>query len=270
MLAANTAAIGASKGVPYFAAAKNAGMPSTIGDEPRISKSAVRAVVLWRCLCSGGSSRDVGEHRVGGRRLMVVPMQMGGAAAVPVQVDVAGQQRGVAAQGGVEPVVLRRRLVCEGQCPMPMPGVSRPGIAWAIDPSMSVLMPMRMTVTMMMPATMMMTVGWMQLAPSRHRDPAAEHDQGNAGGRVDNMAEALGDGDAGHPDGERDRQRGHHMPGPGLQCRPRGYGSRPAALPRDQRDRDPVVRHDRVQYADRGDGADQKQLGTVDHLSSPC
>ena len=48
---------------------------------------------------------------MGGRRKMVVPMGMGGGAAVPMDVDVAGQQRGVAAQRGVEPVVRRRQLM---------------------------------------------------------------------------------------------------------------------------------------------------------------
>jgi hypothetical protein len=31
---------------PYLPAAKKAGMPSTIGDDPRIKSNAVRAVVL--------------------------------------------------------------------------------------------------------------------------------------------------------------------------------------------------------------------------------
>ena len=55
--------------------------------------------------------REPGEDRMGGRRKMVVPMGMGGGAAVPMDVDVAGQQRGVAAQRGVEPVVRRRQLM---------------------------------------------------------------------------------------------------------------------------------------------------------------
>ena len=36
-----------------------------------------------------------------------------------------------------------------------------------------------------------------QLVPGRKRDPAAEPDQGDAGSRIDELAEALSDSDAG-------------------------------------------------------------------------
>ncbi len=42
---AKTSAIASKSPVPYRLAAKNAGMPSTMGDEPTISSSAVRADV---------------------------------------------------------------------------------------------------------------------------------------------------------------------------------------------------------------------------------
>ena len=46
VLAENTRAMAAMTPTPNFPAAKKAGMPSTIGDDPRISSSAVRPVVL--------------------------------------------------------------------------------------------------------------------------------------------------------------------------------------------------------------------------------
>ena len=44
--AAKTTAMTASSDIPYVDAAKNAGIPSTIGDDPRMSKSAVRPVTV--------------------------------------------------------------------------------------------------------------------------------------------------------------------------------------------------------------------------------
>jgi len=45
---------------PYFLAAKKAGMPSTMGEDPRISNNAVRAVVLYLCACNGGDATTSG------------------------------------------------------------------------------------------------------------------------------------------------------------------------------------------------------------------
>ncbi|MDA8251763.1 MAG: hypothetical protein M0Z28_21695 [Rhodospirillales bacterium] len=51
MLIANTMAMTTMTSMPNLPAAKKAGMPSTIGDEPRISIRAVRDDVFGRCLC---------------------------------------------------------------------------------------------------------------------------------------------------------------------------------------------------------------------------
>jgi hypothetical protein len=138
---------------PYFAAAKKAGMPSTIGDEPRIG-------------------REPGKDRVGSRREMVVPMAMGGGTAMPMDVDVAGQQRSVAAQRGVEPVVRWRQLMLVRKWDVVRVGV-----------------PMMMAVPVdrivRMAVTMPLFGRRIQLAPGRKRDPAAEPDQGDAGSRID-------------------------------------------------------------------------------------
>ena len=56
---ANTSAIAMSTQAPKRSAAKNAGMPSIIGDDPRISRSVIRPLVLWRCLCNGASDTIV-------------------------------------------------------------------------------------------------------------------------------------------------------------------------------------------------------------------
>ena len=58
--AANTTAIALMTPTPYFPAAKKAGIPSIIGDDPRINSNAVRAVVLWLWTCCGGSATSSG------------------------------------------------------------------------------------------------------------------------------------------------------------------------------------------------------------------
>ena len=50
VLSPKTTAMSAITAMPKWLAAKNAGMPSTIGEEPRIKSNAIRAPVL--CLCS--------------------------------------------------------------------------------------------------------------------------------------------------------------------------------------------------------------------------
>ena len=56
MLIAKTTDMTMMRPTPNRLAAKKAGMPSTMGDEPRINNNAVRAVVLCRCTCGGGSA----------------------------------------------------------------------------------------------------------------------------------------------------------------------------------------------------------------------
>ena len=252
MLRANTAAIGMISPSPYFAAAKNAGMPSTIGDEPRISSSAVRAVVLWRCTCSGGSAAN--------------PARTGWAVAgkwscqcvwalrpVPMDVDVAGQQRGVAAQRGVEPIVrrrrpmlvrLRRRVVRVGRADR-LPIDRDRSCGWVVadgrDRGRDHARRCRM-----------------QLAPGRKRDPAAKADQGDAGSASTNWPKRSA---TATPAAQTAR------PSPGSTGHGRSRLAVPPARSRPPTSRaagrsarsGPNGRDDRVQYADRGDGADQQQ-----------
>lgn len=60
VLAANTIAMNTITATPKRLAAKKAGMPSTMGDEPRISSRAVLAVVLCSWAWSGGVVSVVG------------------------------------------------------------------------------------------------------------------------------------------------------------------------------------------------------------------
>ncbi len=103
------------------------------------------------------------------------------------------------------------------------------------------------------------------LAPGRDGDPQAEADEGEARHGIDEPAEALGERRAGDPDDAGDDQRRDDMPGAGDKRVAGRLAPRPAALAGDQRDRDPMVRNDRVQDADRGDGADQQQLRGLVH-----
>ena len=99
------------------------------------------------------------------------------------------------------------------------------------------------------------------LAQSRNRHPSAECDQRDARSGLDEMAEARGDRDPGEPDDCGDQQRRKYMASSGQKSRARGLALRPAALPRDQRDRRPVIGDNGVQDADDANGADQQKSG---------
>jgi len=64
--------------------AKNAGIPFTIGEEPRINRRAVRPLGLWRRACSGGCP-PITCISVGAFRHMIVPVRMREAARVHVE-----------------------------------------------------------------------------------------------------------------------------------------------------------------------------------------
>ena len=66
---------------PYLAAAKNAGMPSTIGEEPRTSSNAVRPLVLWRWRCNGGALANPAETACAGTPAVLIALTRGGLAA---------------------------------------------------------------------------------------------------------------------------------------------------------------------------------------------
>ena len=83
------------------------------------------------------------------------------------------------------------------------------------------------------------------------------------------MPEASRGRHAGEPDNPSDQQRRNHMAYARLIRGARRLPFRPAALARDQRDWYPMVRDYCVQDAHDGDGADQQQLGTSGHRSSP-
>jgi hypothetical protein len=82
-----------------------------------------------------------------------------------------------------------------------------------------------------------------QLAPRGDRDPAAECDQRDADGGIDDVAEAIGRRDAGQPQYERCPD----MSDAGLQSRAGGLSARPASLAREEGDRHPMIGHDRMQ-----------------------
>src|SRR5579863_466856 len=111
---------------------------------------------------------------------------------------------------------------------------------------------------MPMPVAMAMTMAVsgsaIQIAPCRNGDPTAEPDEGDAGGGVHKMSEARGDRDPGKPDHGGDDQGRDDVPDAGLQRRPGGLAFRPAALPGNERDWNPMVGDDGVQYADDADG----------------
>ncbi len=63
-----------------------------------------------------------------------------------------------------------------------------------------------MAVTMAMLMTIPVSDSTMQATPCGCRDPAAERDQGEAGGGVEEMTKSSGDGDACNPNDRRDGQ----------------------------------------------------------------
>ena len=79
---------------------------------------------------------------------------------------------------------------------------------WAVDVGVVGCAPGQerkiVAVTVPMPLSLS---GWsMEVSPRSYGDPAAERDQGETGGRVDEMTEAHGDGDARDPNHRRDDQ----------------------------------------------------------------
>ena len=119
-----------------------------------------------------------------------------------------------------------------------------------------------------MTMTVAMTAPSVQFTPSRNRDPRTEGHQRDARRRVDDMAEARRDGSTGEPNDQRNQQSREHVAEAGLERRARRLALRPASLTRNESDRHPVVRNDRVQDANGGDGADQQQLRTEIHHPS--
>ena len=104
-------------------------------------------------------------------------------------------------------------------------------------------------VVMAMPMIVPVSGSSTQVAPCGYSDPAAEDDQCDAGGCVDEMTEARGDGDACDPNDRRNDQGGKNVPDARLQRRARRLGFRPASLSGKQDDRNPVIRYDGVQDA---------------------
>src|ERR1700719_4348856 len=108
-----------------------------------------------------------------------------------------------------------------------------------------------------------------QFAPRRNRDPTAKSNERDARRRLDAVAKTRRDNDAGKPHHQPDQQGREHVSGAGLKRRAGRFGLGPAALPGNQRDRHPMIRDDRMQYAGTGDGAYEQQLGSIVHASSP-
>ena len=165
------------------------------------------------------------------RRQMVVPMNMGRAASVPVDVGVVGYERALAPQRGVKRIVRRpreRRPRKRGCLRMRVPMIELLPIDRIIAVPGRMVMVVAVTVVVAMTVTVLMAIPRLQLAPGGNCDPAAKTDQGDTGERIDEMAEAVGESDPGQPHGRRDQQGRDDMAGPGLQRRPRGFCLRPA------------------------------------------
>ncbi len=135
--------------------------------------------------------------------------------------------------------------------------------------AMAVPMPMPMRGGMAMTIAMIMAT--IECAPRRNRDPAAESDQRKARGRVYPMAEFLSEGDTGTPDHKGNDECRYDMARARFERGARRLRLRPAALTRDQRDRHPMVGHQRMENAHRGDRPDQQELRSEVHFFfSPC
>src|SRR5271165_2323883 len=127
-------------------------------------------------------------------------------AAVAVQMEVAGEDPGVAADWDVKWVIPNRQRKRGSRLSLAA-GIFR-------DMGMGMIMAVRVA--------MLGAVIVAQLAPGGDRDPAAKTDQRQPGGNVDQMAKAIGKGDACVPDRERDQQCRKDMSGSRLQRRARG------------------------------------------------
>jgi len=136
---------------------------------------------------------------------------------------------------------------------------------WARVRALVIFMEMGKVMAMTVPVPTVLP----QIAPCGDGKPAAKGNEREARDRIDDVAEAFGEGDSCQPDDYRDKQCREDVPGPGLKRGPGGFGFRPAPLPCNQRDRHPVIRDDGVQHADRSDGADQQQRRSVIQLSPP-
>ena len=88
-----------------------------------------------------------------------------------------------------------------------------------------------------------------QVTPCGYGDPAAERDQGDARGSVDEMTEASGDRDACDPNDCRNDQGRDNVTNARLERRAGCLGFRPAPLPGKKGNWNPVIRDDGVQDA---------------------
>jgi hypothetical protein len=215
-------------------------------------------------------------------------MRMRRAGAMAMPMDMAREHRAIAAQRRVEgigvclvlirtrvvapvfvmdmPVLDERRSKGMGMAAVMMAGFDAPRLGLVrMAPAVRVVVAgeKREVVAMSVAAVAVgMTMrAAAHLAQSRNRYPSAERDQRDARSGLDEMAEARRDRDPGEPDDRGNQQRRKYMAGSGQKSRARGLALRPAALPRDQRDRRPVIGDNGVQDADDANGADQQKSG---------
>src|SRR5580698_2253715 len=80
------------------------------------------------------------------------------------------------------------------------------------------------------------------------------------------MPEAYGQRDAGEPNNDADGQRRKCVAETGDCSGTAGLPSRPMVLPRNHRNRRPVIRDERVQDAHRNDGANEEELRSELHF----
>jgi hypothetical protein len=104
-----------------------------------------------------------------------------------------------------------------------------------------------------------------EIAPGGNGEPAAKGNEGQARDRVDDVAEAFRESNPRQPHDHGDEECREDVPDPSLKRGPRCFKFRPASLSSDQRNRQPVIRDDGVQNADRTDGDDQQQLLPMAH-----
>jgi hypothetical protein len=139
-------------------------------------------------------------------------MRVWRSATVAVRVGMPREHGGVAAQGRVQRVVLRRRFEA---VPMIMAvlvvsvvmlgalTLAPVGMALVIGMGRSVDVPMDLPKTVTVPVPAMPP----QIAQRRDSEPGAKGNEGNAGGRVDEMSETFRERDPRQPDHHGDQQR---------------------------------------------------------------
>lgn len=100
--------------------------------------------------------------------------------------------------------------------------------------------------------------------PSGVRNPQTKRDQRDRRDGRNEMRVTYGERSASQPHDCSEEQGGCHVAQAGHGGSPSDARSRPALLPRQHNDGGPVIRHDRMQHADRCDGENERGTGVVE------